>query len=678
MPLLLAAVIAWAAGLGLGLSADASGVSLGPLGAGVVAVTAFAAWRGRGATAAALAVLLLAGAQVGRAVPPPEGPPARRAEATAGPLAAWRAHTSHRLDRLFGPDAGLVRALLIAETDGLSPEVRARFSDAGLVHLLSISGLHVAIVGGALVLLFRALRLGAGTASAAAVGVAGLYVLAIGAPPPAVRSVTLFAATSLAAMRQRPVNPWGGFALGALVPLVAPRTVADLGWQLSVAGYAAVLVAGRVHRRLVEHDPRWRSGFVRELLAGGLATLVTAPLVAWHFGRLSLVAPLSNLAAGPIVAALQPTLFLAMVLPEGLGAPVAAAAARPLLHALDGIATASAAVPGASCAVAPSLAVAALAALASVALLVAGWVRFPGRSLRVAAGAVALMPWVPAHAPTLAGRPALELHLLDVGQGDAVALRTPRGRWILVDAGGRWRGGDAGRRTVIPALRRHGGAVALLVLTHPHADHIGGAATVIRALRPAAVRDAGFVLGQTGYREVLEAARAAEVPWRRVRPGERMDVDGVEVAFLAPDSAWAAVQRDPNTASAVVRVRFGAVRILLTGDAEAAEEDWLLAHGGPAALRADVLKVGHHGSRTSTSAPFLAAVRPRVALVSVGAGNRYGHPTPAVMAALAAAGASVLRTDQLGGIVLRTDGRRLEAEAAGVRWPVTRALPGAW
>ena len=152
----------------------------------------------------------------------------------------------------------------------------------------------------------------------------------------------------------------------------------------------------------------------------------------------------------------------------------------------------------------------------------------------------------------------------------------------------------------------------------------------------------------------------------------------MEVEFLAPDSAWTVALSDPNEASAVVRVRYGAMRFILTGDAERGEEQWLL-HYADTALGADVLKVGHHGSSTSSTASFVDAVAPRVALVSVGAGNTYGHPSPEVMRRLAEGGATVLRTDQLGSIVLRTDGESLEVEAAGHRWRVhervARPLP---
>ena len=261
--------------------------------------------------------------------------------------------------------------------------------------------------------------------------------------------------------------------------------------------------------------------------------------------------------------------------------------------------------------------------------------------------------------------------MLDVGQGDAVLLRTPRGRWLLFDAGGAWRGGDAGRQVVLPYLRRTGGELIGFVLSHPHTDHVGGAATVLRGMRATEYWDAGYVAGAWSYRASLAAARERGVRWRRVHPGEVLEADGVRVRFLAPDSAWAAHIDDPNLASTVALVEFGTVRFLLTGDAEAPEERWLLERG--ASLRADVLKVAHHGSRTSSTAPFLDAVRPRLALVSVGAGNVYRLPNDDVLDRLVARGAQVLRTDELGAIVVRSDGRHIEVEANDAQWTLPEA-----
>jgi competence protein ComEC len=196
---------------------------------------------------------------------------------------------------------------------------------------------------------------------------------------------------------------------------------------------------------------------------------------------------------------------------------------------------------------------------------------------------------------------------------------------------------------------------------------VGGAATVISALHPEHYFDAAFAGDADAYRESLLRAREAGTDWQRVHPGDSLVVDGVVLRFLGPDSAWTAALTDPNLASTIVLARFGQVRILFVGDAERPEEDWLLARYGDS-LRADVLKVGHHGSSTSSSGPFLDAVRPRIALVSVGAGNSYGHPSPAVMATLAERGAQVLRTDRLGTIVVRTDGQRLRVDANGESW----------
>jgi competence protein ComEC len=251
---------------------------------------------------------------------------------------------------------------------------------------------------------------------------------------------------------------------------------------------------------------------------------------------------------------------------------------------------------------------------------------------------------------------------------------------VLVDAGRVWRGGDAGRATVLPYLRRLGGPLDLFVLSHPHADHVGGAASVLAALHPPRVWDGAFALGSDVYRATLDAARSAGTSWHRVRPGEKLVVDGVVLTVLAPDSAWTASLADPNLASVVVSAEWRGVRFLLVGDAEAPEERWLVERAArdasvADALRADVLKVAHHGSRTSSTAEFLALVRPRLALVSVGAGNSYGLPNDDVLERLSRGGAEVLRTDRWGTIVVRVDGggRRLTVQASGETWAVPAA-----
>jgi competence protein ComEC len=262
--------------------------------------------------------------------------------------------------------------------------------------------------------------------------------------------------------------------------------------------------------------------------------------------------------------------------------------------------------------------------------------------------------------------------MIDVGQGDAIALRTPKWRWILVDAGDAWRDTDVGERIVAPYLRRRGGSLAAMIVSHPHADHIGGAASVLSRVPTALLLDGGYAQGSSVYEGLLARARDEGVAWRAARTGTAITIDGVALTVLAPDSSEIANAADANAASVVVMAEYRGAKVLLTGDAEKNVEERLVGRFGPA-LRADILKVGHHGSSTSSTSGLLAVVKPRLALISVGAGNRYGHPSPDVLGALQSSGAHVLRTDEDGSIVVTLDGSdELQVETSESRWRLRR------
>lgn len=583
-----------------------------------------------------------------------------------GRLARWRSALGEGIDARFGEHAPLVRALIIADMRDLSPTVRDRFAAAGLAHMLSVSGLHVGLIAAAVSLCAQLLGIARRRADLLVVAVTALYVLVIGAPLPAVRAALMLAATSLSLAVQRPTSPWAVLAIGAAAPLFNPQAVFDLGFQLSVVGMVALIAAGALVKRWAWLTVGgWRGAFYRALVASTAATLLTAPLVAGTFGRVSLAAPFSNLVAVPLMALLQPMLFLAvLLLPVGAAAAFVADACQPLLVAIEWLATTTAQVPGASIQVVADATTITLACAASAAFVVATVSRFPGRFLVAGFACIAAVVWRPV-VPSPASW--TELHMIDVGQGDAIAIRSTQGRWVLFDAGRVWDSGDAGRRDVIPHLMNRGGTLAAFVLTHPHADHAGGASSVIDALNPPMYFDPAYAGSTSSYRASLLAARRGHSRWRRVRPGDSLIVDEVRIAFLAPDSAWADTLADPNDASTVARVQVGSVSMLLTGDAERDEESWLLSKQS-SALKADILKVAHHGSNTSTTQEFLDAVAPRLALVSVGAGNIYRHPSPDVMERLAARGVLTLRTDRHGTITVHTNGRSVEVEARGERW----------
>ncbi|MDB4907556.1 MAG: internalization-related competence protein ComEC/Rec2 [Gemmatimonadetes bacterium] len=579
-------------------------------------------------------------------------------------LMRWRTRATASVNRVFWRDAPLARALLVADMNGIDPDVRDAFARSGLAHALSISGLHVGILALALTLLGRMLGLTRAWADVVTVAVLATYVAMIGAPPPAVRSAAMLLALLVARWRGRPTSPWATLAVGAAFPLYDPRLVLDLGWQLSVIGVSALIASEALARRLAQSHARFHSPWLRGMLASVIASAASSPLVAWHFGRFSLIGPVANLVAGPVIGVAQPMLFMGLAL--SALKPVAqfvGDAVHPLLWLFTWIAERCAAIPYAALDVTPDALGALVAGIAVSAMLAACVMRHPGVALATSAAAITLLVWRPL---IRAGAAQTELVMLDVGQGDALALHTRGNHWVLFDAGGASPGSDEGARTVVPYVSRAGGDVEALILSHPHTDHVGGAPSAIAALHPRRYLDAAFAGDASAYRASLVAARAAHAAWHRVMPGERMLVDEAMIEVLAPDSAWTAGLADPNNASVVVMVQVGRVRMLLTGDAETPEEEWMLSHGGQ--LQADILKVAHHGSATSSTPEFLDAVRPRLALVSVGAGNRYGHPSADVMSRLARAGAQVVRTDRLGTVVVRTDGNSIEVNAHGDRW----------
>jgi len=285
-----------------------------------------------------------------------------------------------------------------------------------------------------------------------------------------------------------------------------------------------------------------------------------------------------------------------------------------------------------------------------------------GIALAWALAAIAFWPVV----VSLQARDRLELLTLDVGQGDAVAIRTPRGRWLLVDAGPPGSAEGAGH-PVVRAMRRRGVTrIETLILTHPDLDHIGGAAAVLGAFEVGVVLDPARAAGKEAYVRLLEDAQRLGVPWRQAKTGLRWEVDGVRFQVLHPhtdDDEARTGEGDANDASVVVWLQYGAFDALLTGDAPAGVERRVSEafRGG-----IEVLKVGHHGSDTSTDSLLLVRADPRLALISAGRGNRYGHPHAVVLERLKRAGVEVRRTDRQGTVrvLARPDGS-FESLAAG-------------
>ena len=580
--------------------------------------------------------------------------------------AAIRGRASEALERRLGTQAGVASALVLAERDGIPRELWDAFARSGSAHLLSISGFHVGVIAA---LLSGLLALTGRPPRTRAAGVAAgvwAYVLIIGAPTSATRAAWMTSAFVLGRLRQTPARNLGALGLSMLmIALFRPAVVAGAGFQLTVAGTAGILV---MTKWMMSHWPAHRGrGWIAPPIAAGVgASVFTAPVLAYHFGQIPLLSLPSSILLTPMVAAAVPGVIAAIVL-DTLhlpGAAIAGAGSEGLLQAVTAIASALGDIPWTVALVTPrEAALLTAGALFPLILSNAPWRTRPAVRATVAALSACSVLWVGQAGLSLAGRGTVQIVAIDVGQGDAIALRTPRGRWLLVDAGPRGFGGsDAGLTRVVPYLHARGARrLEAVVLTHPDEDHAGGLAAVLRNVSTRAVLGPGFSGGQTGHMAGVAEARRANVPWRRAVAGDSWTIDGVDFRVLNPAAPAPGGQGgppnpgdgDPNAWSVVLHVAFGRFSALLMGDADAEIEARLLAEGD-----VTVLKVGHHGSRTSTSEDFVRAVSPDYALISVGARNRYGHPNPTVLGRLERAGTRVFRTDRHGSVVLtgRSDG----------------------
>ena len=586
--------------------------------------------------------------------------------------------------------AALVRAIGAGDQSGVDPATLEAFARSGLVHLLSVSGLHLAVVAfgarGAIRWLLNrndalASRLDPDRTSAAlAAPVAVVYALATGAQVPVIRSALGALAVFVAALLQRELGALDALALAALCILAAdPAALGDISFQLSFASVAGLALLTSPLRRACPIPPpgpgarRWRRAaewLLQAACASAAATAATAPLTAFHFRRLPLLAVPANLAgipAGSALTVLAAAAAVAATASARLAGPLLLAC-RPPAAALLWLAdvfgapswsTVGLASPGA-------LGLAATYGLGLAALRLRGRARWACAAL----AAAALLAPGPLRALAARHRGGLEVTFLSVGQGDAAVLRFPDGSAAVVDAGGDPRGlRDPGARDVLPFLRDAGiRRLAAAFLSHPHADHLLGLPAVVQEIPP----DRFLGNGRHGGEEVARAWARLPAPGALAR-GDVWERAGVRVEVLGPPAGAGAFTE--NESSLVLRVRFGETAFLFLGDVEAAGEAALVECGGVAA---DVVKVAHHGSRTASSEALAAAVHPRWAVLSLARHNPFGFPNAEALQRWEAAGAEVLRTDR-GAVRFWSDGRtvrRVDPAGAIDAWALWREQSG--
>ncbi len=561
---------------------------------------------------------------------------------------------------------GVARAMLTGDRSGIAPATADSFRDAGLAHVLAVSGLHLAATA---LLVFAAVRRvwtwvpalavradATRVAATCALPAAVAFATMAGGRPSTLRALVVVACVLVGAMlRRRPrlVDSLGVAALALLA--LSPATLYDPSFQLSFAATAALAIA-----------PVRGSRIKVAVLSTAWVTLALAPLTAATFGAVPVGGLAANVVAIPIAElAVLPLgllgLLVSTVWEAGGGAllDLSIAASRALVAVADIVATA---VPPIRT---PSLStVEALAGAVAVAAAGVAWARPDLRRRAIAVAVVAVFAFGALFARATWWQPARRdyavVAFIDVGQGDAAVIEVPGGEVWLVDAGGlpfvaadepdpRRAAALPGERAVARYLaHRRIDHIDVAVLSHPHPDHVAGLRAVAEEVSIGEV----WVARGADYGDWLDDIGAEVV---HPRLGDARRAGGAALEVLAPRYEADVAAVDPvfsvNDNSLVVRVRFGGRRVLFAGDLEA-EGEALLASAA-ADLRADVVKVPHHGSRTSSTPAFVRATSPAVAVVSCGVANRFGFPAPEVVARWRAAGARVLRTDQRGAVTVR-------------------------
>ncbi len=595
-------------------------------------------------------------------------------------LAAWidraRAHTRKRIDASFDADiAPMARALVLGESD-LSAEDDTAFRASGLAHLLAVSGAHLVIVVAGFVAMLEALlaRLAwlsarVDVARVAAVpGAIGACIYAdfAGGSGSAWRAAWMLSFALLARALGRRADSSRAFALSILaMTFIDPLVAFDISFALSAAATAGLfLFSARVTAFVRGVRPQMNVTLVRAVSASFGASVACAPILARIAPSLPAGGMIANLLAVPVgeTVALPLCLFHALLSPipnaERGEALVASGGLRIVLALARFFAKSAVEVP----LLTSWQLVACVVGLIGVCVL--------GGARRVFVVAACAVFFLLAEAQAVAsGSPhgKLRVTYLDVGQGDSALIDFPDGRVMLIDGGGMVGSPvDVGARVLAPVLRaRRRRKIDWVVLSHPHPDHFGG---FVSGLQNKAIGEA-WDTGQGeresvggGYSQFFARLKNEDVPVRH--PSEICGdhfVGAARVTVLAPCPAYDPDQ-PPNDNSLVLKISYGRRAFLFVGDAEHFEEDELLAHRD--ALRADVLKVGHHGSRTSSSAAFIAAVAPSEAVISVGSRNRFGHPNPATITTLSDAHVRTWRTDRDGEIEIETDGENIEISPA--------------
>ena len=575
-----------------------------------------------------------------------------------------RAHYFDRMTEVMPrSDAAAIFAMLFGGYEGIRPELLEAFTITGIVHILSVSGSHISLLAAVIAWLALFLRLPRWLSASAVVLAIISYVILAGLVPPAVRSGIMGAVAFLGLILGRERD--GQYLLvltGLLMLLVSPLLLFHISFQLSFLATAGLLFLAPVFRAWLGKLPRFVAAGISITMGAQLATL---PVLAWHFNQISISALLSNLVVVPLV-----DIIIVLGLVGGIAAffiPMLGAVVFAFDSMLLGISfemtRVMAALPFSSVWL-PSMGVSAgfcYYAVLSILFVPQEYrertaefiYRFRYKFIIVSSFIVVfLFSW------QITRPNEMEVHFIDVGQGDAALVVTPHGHAMLFDTGGTRDTFDVGARVDVPYLLHYGiREVDYIFLSHAHEDHAAGAGAILARMPVRYVYTADE--GAAAYARSMRLGDGNPLLMKlgRAQEGQSISLDGVTVDVLYAPSYSDVEHTTGNEVSNVYRVRYGNASFLFTGDLVQEHEEKMIARGID--LHTTVLKVPHHGSDTSSSEHFVQATNPLYAIYCVGADNSFGHPRPDVVARYERVGAQTLRTDRDGAIIFHTDGEHL-------------------
>ena len=600
---------------------------------------------------------------------------------TFNSLSITRSYIRRQIDIFvpFSTSKAVLHALLLGDRSKIDDDTRDRFARSGLLHLLAVSGLHVLLVGMVIYELLRSFLLRMRMKWKAVelcrailtTAVLLFYMILVGSRSSVNRAVLMTILFMIANVLQRKSNPLNTIGVAAFLLLVyQPSQLFDVGFQLSFAAVSAIITLNpiiSIYTQFISINSFIYKNLISIINLSLCATIGTMPVLLYHFGSVSFAGLFFNIPAIPLTfltlaAGLIMLIFsFFCVLPTVLLGNATSALASLLLYTAEVGDTSLSWLSLSRYLENPFFIVAFVLCI----IAIAQWPRPRNRWRLLTAMLFFLSVGIFTNLFESAYRPKLSILFFDVGQGDAILVSFPNGKHVLIDAGQRYSNTDQAIRTILPHLKRqHVKQLDAVIITHQHSDHIGGIPTILRSIHVNRLIYNGDSYASSLYSEMEHLCDSLYLLPHVVSAGDTLNIDPtVRIQILSP-SASSLFYANTNDMSIIFRMVYGENVFLFTGDAEVPSENKVVRYYGPL-LSSDVVKVGHHGSSTSSSAPFVQRVVSSrtynpTAVVSVGQNNRFNHPNMDIMNRWQQAGAHVLKTSTDHAVWFICDGKYVE------------------